>query len=359
MPQPSRDVTLTPARPEDAPELVAFHNRMYGTHCTPDFWLWKYRDHMPGKSVYVVALSGGNVVGTQGMIPICLRTATGIELTGKSENSLLAPALRGTGVWGRVYEHAVELCRQRGMKAVWGFTRARKVLTRSSFAVHDVLVQSLGVLHVFGGLGVVWRSSRTLCSKLAISLALPGAVAYGAICRLVRRTSPRGLAFEPELRDETDIARMYDRVRKIHPELIHIEYDSEYLGWRLDRHPLFRFRTYFVYRRDELAAYAIVNDRNRVNPAIVDFGFDDRAAGQALLERVTRDLSNSGAGIVTFFANRTNPLGRELLNIAAERGFYSRAAANAFVVRDLSNDKELERPERWHFSALWFEGYTI
>jgi hypothetical protein len=293
------------------------------------------------------------------MIPIRLRVAGGVELTGKSENSLLDPALRGTGLWSKVYEHAVELCRRKGMKAVWGFTRARKVLTRSGFAVHDVLVQSVGVLHVVAGLDVVWRSTRTLRSKLAISLALPCAQAYGVICRFVRRTPPRGLAFEPELRDETDITRMYDRVRKVHPEMIHIEYDSDYLGWRLDRHPLFRFHTYFVYRRDELAAYAIVNDRNRSNPAIVDFGFDDRSAGRALFERVARDLSDRGAGIVTFFANRTNPLGRELLSIAAERGFYSRAAANAFVVRDLSSDKELERSERWHFSALWFEGYTI
>jgi hypothetical protein len=48
-----------------------------------------------------------------------------------------------------------------------------------------------------------------------------------------------------------------------------------------------------------------------------------------------------------------------LVTLARGLGFHVRAAANAFVVRDLSGDKSLERPERWLFSALWFEGYAL
>jgi GNAT superfamily N-acetyltransferase len=291
------------------------------------------------------------------MIPLRLRLAGHSELSGKSENSLLDPTLRGGGTWGRIYEHAVELCRGNGMKVVWGFTCARKVWAKSGFAVHDTLVQGLAVLNLLPALRVVWRSRRKLISRLALLLASPVALIRTAVALAVERGT--GLAFTSELREPDDVPAMLGELRRAQPELVHLEYDRDYVEWRVANHPHFRYEQACAYRGKRLVAWALINATDRDNPAIVEFLFSEGRAARGLLAYVARLLRGRGAGVVVFFANSAAGPGAMLVTLARGLGFHVRAAANAFVVRDLSGDKSLERPERWLFSALWFEGYTL
>jgi peptidoglycan/xylan/chitin deacetylase (PgdA/CDA1 family) len=355
---------LASARPDDAPEMVAFHNRMFGAHRTPDFWHWKYRDHVPGKSVYVVARSHGNVVGTQGMIPIRLRVDGGVELTGKSENSLVDTGFRGRGLWNRMYREALAQCRDRGMTAVWGFTpveTARRGLARLGFAVHDVMVQGIAILNFGPMLKVIWNSQESTLGRLGATLAMPGA---WCLSKLRNRGSkddteygcgpfPAGLA-------AGEIAGLYEQVVRDSPDLVHLDMNEEYLRWRVLQHPRFRHELWHARRNGRLVAIALVNGNYVLRPAILELAFVEQRDAAGLLARMTEHYAASGAGALTFWANRTNRYGRMLLAAARGLGFFRRPARSSFVVKDIADGGAPKTdPGRWLLSALWFEGYAV
>ncbi len=355
---------LEPARNEDAPELVAFHNRMFGAHRTPDFWTWKYRDHLPGASVYVVARFGGNVVGTQGMIPIHLRIAERVELTGKSENSLVATEFRGRGLWNRMYRDALIQCRDRGMTAVWGFTpveSARRGLVRLGFAVHDVMVQAVAILNPGPGLRVVWNSQEGFLGRLGASLAVPGAWCWSKL----RRYGPKhdiecGIGPFPAGLTTGEIAGLYEQIVRDSPELVHLDMNEEYLSWRVLDHPRFQHELWHARRDGRLVAIALVNGSHSLRPAILELAFLSQQDAAGLLARMTEHYSAKGAGAITFWTNRTNRYGGMLLAAARGLGFFCRPARSSFVVKDIADSGEPRTdPRRWLLSALWFEGYAI
>ena len=344
--------------------MVAFHNRMFGAHRTPDFWNWKYRDHVPGKSVYVVARSRGNVVGTQGMIPIRLRVARGVELTGKSENSLVDTEFRGRGLWNRMYREALAQCRDRGMTAVWGFTpveTARRGLVRLGFAVHDVLVQAVAILNPGSGLKVIWNSQESTLGRLGAALAIPGAWYWSKL----RRRGPQddteyGCGPFPAGLATGEIAGLYEQIDRDSPDLVHLDMNDEYLRWRVLEHPRFRHELWHARRNGKLVAIALVNGNHSLRPAILDLAFRDQRDAAGLVARVMGDYSARGAGALTFWANRTNRYGRMLLAAARGLGFFCRPARSSFVVKDIADsDGPRTDPGRWLLSALWFEGYSI
>jgi GNAT superfamily N-acetyltransferase len=360
----ARPPELSPARPEDAPELVAFHNRMFGAHRMPDFWFWKYRDHLPGKSVYVVARSAGNVVGTQGMIPIRLRVAGAVELTGKSENSLVDTEFRGRGLWNRLYLEALAQCRSRGMTAVWGFTpveAARRGLARLGFGVHDVLVQAVAVLNARPMLEVIWNSQESILGRLGATVATPGAWCWSKL----RRGGPKddveyGCGPFPDGVTTQEIADLYERVDRDSPGLVHLDMNEEYLQWRVSGHPRFPHELWHARRNGRLVAMALVNGSQSLRPAVLELAFGNQQDAAGLLARMIESYAVKGAGTMTFWANRTNRYGRMLLAAARGLGFFCRPARSSFVVKDIADGREPRTdPGRWLLSALWFEGWAI
>ena len=355
---------LAPARPEDAPELVAFHNRTYGARRTSDFWNWKYRDHLPGKSVYVVARSGGDVVGTQGMIPIRLCLAERVELTGKSENSLVDTGFRGRGLWNRMYREALAQCRDRGMTAVWGFTpveSARRGLARLGFAIHDVMVQAVAVLNTGPMLKVIWNSQESILGRLGAAVATPGAWCWS---KLRRRGSKNDIEYGcgpfPAGLATGEIAALYEHIDRDSPDLVHLDMNEEYLRWRVLEHPRFRHELWHARRNGKLVAIALVNESQLLRPAILELAFVEQRDAAGLLARMTELYAASGAGALTFWANRTNRHGRMLLAAARGLGLFSRPARSSFVVKDIADSGEPRMdPSRWLLSALWFEGYAV
>jgi len=355
---------LSSARDEDAPELVAFHNRMFEAHRTPDFWYWKYRDHVPGKSVYVVARSDGNVVGTQGMIPIRLRLAERVELTGKSENSLVDTEFRGRGLWNRMYREALAQCRDRGMTAVWGFTpveSARRGLARLGFAVHDVLVQAVAILNPGPMLKVIWSSQESTLGRLGATFATPGAWCWSRFSRRGPKDDIKcGRGPFPAGVTANEIAGLYEQIGRDSPDLVHLDMNEEYLRWRVLEHPRFFHELWHARRDGKLVAVALVNGSHSLRPAILDLAFVEQRGAAGLLAWMIDEYSARGAGAITLWANRTNPYGKMLLAAARRLGFFCRPARSSFVVKDIADSgKPRTDPGRWLLSALWFEGYAV
>ena len=73
----------------DLQQLVQLHNDNYREHRKPDDYNWAYTGFQADNSVLTVAEDEGEIVGSQGMIPIYLNVGGQVYLTGKSENSLM------------------------------------------------------------------------------------------------------------------------------------------------------------------------------------------------------------------------------------------------------------------------------
>jgi len=365
--KPSDLLPVRPATADDVAGCLALHNEHFHANRTSDFWHWKYSRHLPGRSVYVVASDNGRVVGTQGMIPVKLRSSGGVELTGKSENSLVAAAYQGQGLWNRLYRAALDECRSRGMSSVWGFTpveRARRGLLRLGFSVHDVMVQAIAVTNVRQGIEVFRRSSEPVHHKLGASLLAPAARVRARLAAALARPAP-GLEVcsgpFPAGASHEEIRGLYEGMSGTCPGLIHLEMDTDYVNWRIREHPWFRYAAWCCRERGRLTAFAVVNEHDPLRPAILELAFSAECHAAALLAAMTGELGRRGAGVVTFWANRANRYGRLLLESAGRLGFFCRPAHSSFVALDIDGETGTRQrhPERWLLSALWYEGYAL
>lgn len=359
----SSAVGISEAGSADAGEMTQFHNRHHGDNREPSFWLWEYVEHLPGKSVFLAARERDRVVGTQGMIPINLRVGGEVVLTGKSEHSLIDPALRGRGLWRRLYRQALGVCRERGMAAVWGFTpvaEACRGLTALGFSLYDVLDEAMTVCGIAAAARVVWGSAARPWSKVIATLGLPFLAARRCVARWFCRHEDGEFELRAEPRAPDDFARFNARLVQADPGAVRLELDSEYLEWRLHQHPLRRLRVRLLYQDNDLVAYAIVNDERRLRPVILDAAFTDPRAGRVLLARLMDEFAANGAGIVLLAANRRNRLGREVLAATVRLGAVRRRARSVFVVRALGEQVSAAAldPAAWQLSLLWFEGYA-
>jgi GNAT superfamily N-acetyltransferase len=344
--------------------MTRFHNRHHGDTRDPAFWLWEYVEHLPGKSVFLAARERNRVVGTQGMIPINLRVGGEVVLTGKSEHSLIDPALRGRGLWRRLYRQALDTCHERGMTMVWGFTpvaEARRGLAALGFSLYEVLEEAVMVLDVSAAARVVWGSAQRPWSKVVATLGLPLLAARGFLARRCRKHEGSEFELAAELRKSDDFARFNERRECAYPGAIRLEFDGEYLDWRLQQHPLRRLQVRFLYENNDIVAFAVVNAERRLRPVILNAAFTSPPAGRVLLARLFDEFARSGAGMVLLAANRWNPLGRDLLEAAARLGAVRRRARSAFAVRALDERTSAVAldPTAWQLSLLWFEGYAV
>lgn len=362
-PDRSTAIEISESVPDDAGEMTQFHNRHHGDKRDPSFWLWEYVEHLPGRSVFLAARENGRVVGTQGMIPINLRVGGEVILTGKSEHSLVDPALRGRGLWRRLYRRALDTCREHGMAVVWGFTpvaEARRGLAALGFSLHDVLDEAIAVIDVAAAARVIRGSAASRLSKLFATLGLPFLAARGFVCRRLHRSRNDGMRLTSELLLPDDLTRFNERRARAYPGAVRLELDDEYMQWRLHRHPLRRLRSRFLYEGDDVVACAVVNNERRLRPVILNAAFTSPRAGRVLLSRLMDEFAGGGAGIVLLAANRKSLMGSELLAASVHLGAVRRRARSVFAVRAL--DERISAaaldPAAWQLSLLWFEGYA-
>lgn len=351
-------LTLAEARPEDADELVAFHNREFAAHRRREFWRWEYLEHLPGQSVYVVARDRGRVVATQGMIPLRVRQDGRVWLTGKSENSLVAPELRGRGLWQRLYRRALDICSRRGMSAVWGFTpvpAARRGLAALGFSSADVLVEAVAFTRLAPAVANILRSTRPWITKLA---ALAAAPACWLMHRLAMLVPPVGVGeFEivSQPKSGDDLSRLAARIEQNWPGIVRLELDQDYVDWRVNRHPHFHYRLRLMYDRQGPAGIALLNLDRPGRAAVVHLEAVSPAALRWLLGRAVAECPPQ-TGTITVAANRANSMGSEILRAAQTLGFVLRPHQASFVLRQ---EQFLAAPEQWALSLLWFEGYAV
>jgi hypothetical protein len=340
------------------------HNSMLGDDRSASDWLWEYKGVYPQSSVFVIGRLGSKILGTQGMIPIYLNIEGERFLTGKSENSLVDPTLRGSGFFRSIYDVAMELCRKRGMRCIWGFTPATKVWRKTlGFDVYEnVMLNATRVIKLRTALNQIAKSETSYGKKIRLYLGALALLLYsrGTVFLFSLRISKThgGYTIETEPRTMDDVSHLYSRLRLSDPRLIHIEQDREYYNWRILKNPNVKYETLFVYAADGLKAYCYFTVGSSKVAYITDLASEEDAALGLLMGRVMSRLSSLKAGRVLFTGNAKNASISHIFEELRKMGFVNlRGLRASFVLKNVSCDESIRDLSRWYLVGLWAEGY--
>ena len=354
-----RQVECQLASTSHALEMVDFHNSYYKTARKPQDWLWEYMTYNPEKAVMVFAKDFEKIIASQGMIPIYLKVGNKTILTGKSENTLLLPAYRGTKLMQELYEYAVDNCLERGIQFIWGFTSAIKAFKIFGFETYPIVQSMVRPSNIGVGLkfklknkSPLWRRLGSLGKLILRHFKLRKNNAMAQFQKNVEYELRRGVI------DQNHLEALFDRLKSQNENTIFIRYDQKYLKWSVREHPFIQYSEYQVYRHTDLKAYAIVGLANGI-VAISDLTSEDENATSFLLYTILKDFKKKAAEF-HFFINTQDVLNQGVLKQLYSYGFSS-SGDQSLVVRDLSkgNNKEIFDIRNWHINGLWTEGYSM
>lgn len=349
------------ATPKDAQELVDFHNSYYGTKRQPEHWLWEYFGNEPDKAVICVARDHGRLVATQGMIPIYLRIGNESLLTGKSENSLIMPTYRGSGIMQKLYEYAVQHCIERDFRFLWGFTGATKVFTKYGFTCFPTTTYAVRPGSIWGAASLMLQGEAPLWPSIR---SAGKAVLESLMFRLLYHPGQQCERADYDVRvgthsAEHDLQALYARLAERNKHMISIRLDTKYLQWRIRRHPFLSYDEFQIYQNGSLRAYAFVT-LFRGTASISDLTSEDDCATSVLLDAVVKKYGKK-AGRFRFFGNPGDYLFERALTQLRQSGFRLPRGVGNFCVWDISKSGmgEILDMRNWHINGLWTEGYAM
>ncbi|MGZ3931535.1 MAG: GNAT family N-acetyltransferase, partial [Bacteroidia bacterium] len=129
-------ITYRLAGERDIDDINALYNRIYSSNRTTEKFSWEYNSAPAGKAIYVIAIAGNKIIGTQCAIPYYLVDHNSkLILSAKSEDTLVDPAFRGKQVFENMYKLLIDECRKANIELIWGFTYAVKPFKKTGFAV--------------------------------------------------------------------------------------------------------------------------------------------------------------------------------------------------------------------------------
>lgn len=249
-------------QPKEYPLANDFFNATYKTNRSLKDFEWEFQQGPFGPSIYVVAIDMEvtdhvKVVGIQCAIPISLINAAGHRvLTAKSEDTLVDPAYRGQKIFERMYEMLFNVCREAGIKYIWGFTPARKAFERIGFTIPFQAHQALMVMNPRKAYAYLSRLNPQ--NKGIDKLKIAGLTFLSRLASRVVSNPP-----DLELRREA----FYDKehtLRALVPkgDMYFLDMTTDYLEWRLKRNPFGNnYENYQVMQNGRLVADALINTR--------------------------------------------------------------------------------------------------
>ena len=263
---------------EDYIKINDFHNRIYKSNRTIEEFYWEFHNCPVGKSIYIIALDGEKVVGTNCVIPIeLINNKQEIILTGKSEDTLVDPDYRGQKIFYNIYEVLFQACEKNGVKVIWGFTSAKKPFKKLGFNIPYDHEQNLLVNKIFKSYSylVSLNSKNTLFSKFKIF----------SLCFLSKFKSK--LNFEKSIIKEYSLSVNLPITESI-DELIHVNLSSEENSFAIYQNSAFQdWRIYSNPNFSKVHTYGFYDSENKLVSLLV---FNSHLNGVAYLCQANFDV---------------------------------------------------------------------
>lgn len=131
-------IVYRPATQADIPAINGLYNRVFGENRSLETYRWEFLQNPFGTSPAWVAedTNTNQIIGHHAVIPLKLRQCRSnvVLLTGKIENTMLAPEWRGRGIYKELECRAQQKYREQGYDVLWSSAyHSRKARERAGF----------------------------------------------------------------------------------------------------------------------------------------------------------------------------------------------------------------------------------
>lgn len=353
-------VTCRLATESDYEHINNFYNRIYAANRTIEQFYWEFHNAPDGHSIYVVAVDGERIVGTNCVIPIRLVGADGrVILSGKSEDTLVDPDYRGQGIFGNICDVLFAQCKEQGIQVIWGFTSAKKPLERVGFTIPYSHQQSLAVNKVLASYR--YLSSLNTRNKAKEKLKIFGLCVLSKFKMLGKSGKPSLLAYE--IVEDSEISEGVDALIGSNLNKLKSSFSifqkPAFQRWRLYDNPNFhKVHTFGFFDREKVLRGLIVLNSHPDNVAYVcqaSFHADlPEADAISMIRHATHRIFKSGMIVVRNWQFDHNPLN------AAEIVRYKQAGHTHLnrgigLVWKILDDTQLD-PKMFYLSRIATQG---
>jgi hypothetical protein len=349
------------ATAEDAPALVSFHNSYHRTNKQPEYWVWEYCKYAPDQSLFFMVEKDGQILATDGEIPVFMDMGGKAVSAVKGENSLCLKQYRGTGLHPAIGDYQ----REQGLLSThpisWSLSNIDALHGKHYF---NTVYRNIQLWTRAGNLRLLIKARLRDNTPLWRRI---GSAAHQAIKALFNkeRTAIPQVAMRPgyevkkeQLQSEA-LRELRNRLRtEKNKNTISIQYDDRYITWRIREHPVLKYDEYQVQQDDKLRAYAFVTMHD-YEAFISELLSEDSHATSLLLSTIIKDYGNK-TGQIRFFGNPKDSLSQDVFEQLPKFDF-SLATTWRLTVWDRygTMNTEFYQIENWNVSGLWTEGFQM
>jgi GNAT superfamily N-acetyltransferase len=302
---------------------------------------WEFHEGPAGPSVYIIALDGEKIVGTNCVILITMIHVDGREiLSGKSEDTLVDPEYRGKRIFAKIYKKLIEECKSEGVEVIWGFTPVARAFEKIGFEVPFSNLQSLVVLNVGGAYhylsGLNPKNSNTDRLKI-LGLAI---MSRG---KSMFTSNPRSKSLQLLERNEPANLKelIGEEVKKIDGGLA-IEQGAEYQKWRYSDNPHLHNPQFLEFSNNgSPIGYAVINvtDEKVCYISEIKFYWDvEDSLRRSAIQLLVDFIKGKGACLVRNWHFANNQVGQRDIRVTKESGFTLLDRGSHFVWMNLTEN---------------------
>lgn len=242
------------AEVDDDEKINEFYNRIYQSNRTIEQFKWEFRKGPFGSSIYVIALDGDKIVGTNCVIPFELVFQDGRKImSGKSEDTLVDPDYRGQRIFQNIYDFLFEKCKENGIEVIWGFTAAKKPFKKLGFQIPYDHEQTLAVNKIFKSYAHL--SSLNSKNGFVEKFKIFGLCCYSKWSQVINFKKLRSVEVKKYVPEETSAADLLQECLEKNYECFGMLQSDEFQKWRIFDNPYYpQVESFSVFQNGRLVA---------------------------------------------------------------------------------------------------------
>ncbi|CAN5386290.1 hypothetical protein BH11BAC2_BH11BAC2_16660 [soil metagenome] len=320
-------------------------NRLYHTVYKKDrkdsFFNWEFVDAPFGSAIYVGAFDGDKLVGTQAAIPMQMINAAGeLMMMSKSEDTLLDPAYRGQGLFNKMYDLLFRECERLGIKAIWGFTYAKKPFLNIGFKIPFDSISGVLVINPLNSYRYLSNLNSLNKTKDKIKIAGLTFISFAKGILGGREKIPEGYSIDEEcLEDKATLIKQF--LSKENNNWM-LNEDRKYCEWRIVNNPYSNNYREITIKNKEgiICGNLIYNIRSEGVAYICQMIYDSADYINVLRAMITAAIilikKDGRTSIIRFWGFKHTQLHKDEVIALESAGFYFARKGTGFVVKGLT-----------------------
>lgn len=345
---------------KDKTDTLAFLRTALSHEMTDEIWNWEFEQNRERTVLSIIKdMKSSEILGTQFMIPVILNIRNRTCWTGKSENTYIHHSLRGKGMFGKVYDHAINISVKKGLSYLWGFTSAIKVFRdKLKFQVFENIMCTSSIELMRPNRSHVKNGSLI---RLLVKLMFFYSWEIRKKWNKNKAKKRSGFELKDRIDNYSDLDAVFNDMKRKYGEFNHIEIDKEYIDWRVNQNPNLNYRTIAIYKDNTIEGY-LVYVENKNGFFISDFTICGKEQGEVLLSELISKAKEKEVRTISYFGNIDNKANEVIFGLFKNNGAEVKINEDMnFVIKKIGEDESESstKTKNWYINGLWTEGFSI